>query len=144
MNTDTYDSQVLESKHAQALAVRLGAVKQQSRSRSSRNDVNTRNQTTFFGGGTCAVTLPPVNSDRVRKRKCQASVNSICHLGVNFPLDENPLLLGKKYIPAFAVWLAKTLLIQTLLFLRQDSWQGNCDLKVLSFLKIFLCFKFFF
>lgn len=53
------------------------------------------------------MTLPPVNSDGVRRHKCQASVNYICYLGVNFPLDDNPLSLGEMCIPEFILWLAK-------------------------------------
>lgn len=40
-----------------------------------------------------------MNSDRVRNHKCQASANCVCHVGVNFPLDENPLSLGEMCIP---------------------------------------------
>lgn len=44
-----------------------------------------------------------MNSARVRKHKCQASVNCTCLLGVHFPLDENPLSLGETCIPAYPV-----------------------------------------
>lgn len=48
-----------------------------------------------------------MNSDQVKEHKCQESVNYICHLGVNFLLDENPLSLGEMCVPALIQWFAK-------------------------------------
>lgn len=58
------------------------------------------------------VTLPPVNSGPVREHKWQASGNSICSLGGNFPLDYNPFSLGEMCICHMAcqesAWLCES------------------------------------
>lgn len=85
----------------------LGLAKEAEQGQLILSDRMTRHGTLGFREAAGAVTLPPVNSDPVRKHKCQASGNSVCHLGVHFPLDYNPSSLGEMCIPAFVVWFAK-------------------------------------
>lgn len=85
----------------------LVLLRRQGRDSSPLSDWITRQGPLCFREAAGAVTLPPVNSGPVREHKCQASGNSICHLGVHFPLDDNPSSLGEMYIPAFVVWFAK-------------------------------------
>jgi len=76
-------------------------IERQNRSSPSKDDFDYEETLSILSVGPfcCGHDFPPVNSDRERKHKCQASANYVCRVGVNFPLDENPLSLGEMCIP---------------------------------------------